>query len=163
MSDGLRFSIDVSKVQKHFSQYNFNRADMKKALKAGLRKSANIVRKAAQSNLMQVSSKFAPLKMDVNLKVYKSGLGASVNILNGKNKTIKIGGVKGKRVSGSYILRFFETGTTTRYTKKGANRGSIAATHFFSSAVSATKQDAENSLDKNISLAIEKINKRNNR
>ena len=70
MSDGLKFNIDVSKVQKHFSQYNFNRADMKKALKAGLRKSANITRKAAQSNLLQVSSNFAPLKTDVNLKVY---------------------------------------------------------------------------------------------
>jgi len=150
-----RVEVDVSKVNRLLTQLNDKEA--KKAIKSAIRKTALVIRKAAQSNLVSffplanspavkngVSHK--PLKNDINIAVYRNASGARIDLLDSR-----------KKKSRAYILRFIELGTGSRATKKGKNRGSMKAYNFFSDAVSAKKAEAESVLEQNILSAINKV------
>lgn len=151
--------VDVAKINRLLSQ--LGDADAKKAVKAGIRKSALIIRKAAQANLVSAFPSaarpttkkgvtFKALKNDINIAVYRDGNGARIDLLN-----------KRKKGARAYVLRFIELGTKQRATKKSKNRGIMNAYNFFSSAVASKRSEAENSLEQNIISAINKVIDRN--
>lgn len=150
-----KVEVDVDKINRLLTQLNDKEA--KKAIKNALRKSALIIRKGAQDNLVSLfptASKsvtrngvtYKPLKNDINIAVYRNASGARIDLLD-----------KRKKGARSYILRFIELGTGKRATKKGANRGSMNAYNFFSDAINAKKKEAESTLQQNIIDAINKI------
>lgn len=150
-----RVEVDAKKVNELLAALNDQEA--KKGIKAGLRKSAGIIRKQAQKNLVAVapgaahsSTKggvtYKPLKNEINIAVYRNASGARVDLLD-----------KRRKGSRAFMLKFFEAGTKERATKKEANRGSINASYFFKSAVQAKKSEAEQSLERNILDSIKKV------
>lgn len=162
-----RVEVDAKKVNELLAALNDQEA--KKGIKAGLRKSAGIIRKQAQKNLVAVapgaahsSTKggvtYKPLKNEINIAVYRNASGARVDLLN-----------KRRKGSRAFMLRIFEGGTKKReltgkkkLTKKkgypiGANRGVIEASYFFKQAVEAKKSEAEQSLERNILDSIKKV------
>lgn len=154
-----KVEVDVEKINRLLTQLNDKEA--KKAIKAAIRKSALIIRKAAQSNLVSYfpsanksttkkGVSYKPLKNDINLAVYRDAGGARIDLLN-----------KRKPGARSYVLRFIEFGTKERATKKGANRGTMKAYNFFSDAIAAKKSEAENTLEQNIIDSIVKIANKN--
>lgn len=151
--------VDVEKINRLLTQ--LNDAEAKKAIKAAIRKSALIIRKGAQNNLVSIFPSanksvtkkgitHRPLKNDINLAVYRDAGGARIDLLNKRKKDAR-----------AYILRFIEFGTKQRATKKQKNRGSMSAYNFFSNAINATKKEAENTLEQNIVDAINKIANKN--
>lgn len=154
-----KVEVDVEKINRLLTQLNDKEA--KKAIKSAIRKSALIIRKGAQNNLVSLFPNAAnsvvkngishkPLKNDINLAVYKNASGARIDLLDKRKKDAR-----------SYILRFIELGTSERATKKGANRGNMSAYNFFSDAVTAKKSEAESTLEKNIIDAINKVVNKN--
>ena len=158
-----KVEVDVEKINRLLTQLNDKEA--KKAIKAAIRKSALIIRKGAQNNLVSlfpsanrsVTKKgvtHKPLKNDINLAVYRDAGGARIDLLN-----------KRKKGSRAYLLRFIEFGTNNRATKRppkaGRYRGSTAAHNFFSDAITAKKSEAESTLEQNIIDAIVKIANKN--
>lgn len=154
-----RVEVDAKKVNELLSALNDQQA--KKAIKAGIRKSAGIIRKQAQGNLVasvpgakRSSSGHKPLKNEINIAVYRNASGARIDLLD-----------KRRKESRAFMLRFFEGGTKKRELtgkKKsrypiGTNRGSINASYFFKLAVDAKKSEAEQSLERNIIESIKKV------
>lgn len=158
-----RVEVDAKKVNELLAALNDQEA--KKGIKSGLRKSAGLIRKQAQSNLVSAfpgtgrsRTGRKPLKNEINIAVYRNASGARVDLLD-----------KRRKGSRAFMLKFFEAGTKKReldgknkLTKKkgypiGANRGSINASYFFQSAVEAKKGEAEQSLERNILDSIKKV------
>lgn len=156
--DSVRVTVDSNKINALFNELNLDNKDRKKAIKATLRKSASIIRKQAQTNLVNAipatrtagvgkgGIRFKPLKNEINIAVYRNASGARIDLLDRR-----------KPNSRAYMLKFFNSGTTDRATKKGANRGNIKATNFFSDAVNTKQKEAENSLEKDITDMIKRI------
>ena len=150
-----RVEVDATRVNELLKLLNDKEA--KKAISSALRKSILIIRKQAQENLVSAvtdaefsSSKngvsFKPLKNEINVAVYRNASGARVDLIDRR-----------KKGSRAYMLKWFESGTKERATKKGANRGSINASHFFSNAVKSKQKEAEDSLEQNIIDSIMKV------
>lgn len=150
-----RVEVDVKRVNELLDRLNDNEA--RKSIQSALRKSILIIRKQAQENLVSAVNKaefsstkngatFKPLKNEINIAVYRNASGARIDLLD-----------KRKKGSRAYMLRWFESGTKDRATKKEANRGSINASRFFSNAVRSKQKEAEGSLEKNIIDSITKI------
>lgn len=143
-----RVEVDVKRVNELLTRLNDKEA--KNAIKAGIRKSALIIRKQAQSNWISACPDGERLAKEINIAVYKNASGARIDLLD-----------KRKPNSKQFVLKFFENGTKERATKKGANRGIINATHFFKNAVESKKSEAEKSLEENILNSIAKaVNKK---
>lgn len=150
-----RVEVDATQVNELLKRLNNDEA--RKAIKSALRKSVLIIRKQAQDNLVSAVDKaefpstkdgvsFKALKNEINIAVYRNASGARVDMID-----------KRKKGSRAYMLRWFESGTKERATKKDANRGSINASNFFSNAVRAKQKEAESSLEQNIIDSITKI------
>lgn len=138
---------------------NIKSSKLKSALKSGIRKSLNIIKRKAVSNLK--AENFKSGKLDVTkevkfkkggnvytlpsfskgvmVKVFKNGLGGRAEII-GKGKNYNL------------ILPMIENSKGERHTSKHST-GSIAHT-FFSTAVQSTKQNVHDSLQKNLEDAI---------
>lgn len=156
---GYRVEVDADKVNRLLTQLNDKEA--KKAIKSAIRKSALIIRKQAQQNLVasfpntktsatKKGVTYKPLKNEINISVYRNASGARIDLLDRR-----------KGGSRAYILKFMELGTNERATNKGANRGSMNACYFFRDAVNAKKVEAENALEQNIMDAINKVVSKN--
>lgn len=150
----VQVKVDSDRINAFFNDLNLNNNERKKAVKAALRKSASIIRKQTQSNLVAVvpnanhksikkGVEYKPLKNEVHLAVYRNASGVRVDLLD-----------KRRKGSRAYMLKFFENGTKER--TKGHNRGSIKATNFFNNAVNSKKAEAEKSLEQNIIDMIKK-------
>ena len=132
-----RVEVDATRVNELLKRLNDKEA--KKAISSALRKSILIIRKQAQENLVSAVN-------EINIAVYRNASGARVDLIDRR-----------KMGSRAYMLKWFESGTKERATKKGANRGIINASHFFSNAVKSKQKEAESSLEKNIIDSIMKV------
>lgn len=138
-----------------------NKRELKKAIKDGIRKGMNLIRSAGRESLRSMMGKAAS---------HHSGKYSDTLVQGVRNTRIveKDGEQYGyvtitsnrKTGSGSYRLIFFEGGTVDRQTKKGYNRGRIEALYFFSSAVSSTEGQVQDTIDKGITESVNKINSR---
>lgn len=143
MSKGVineaKLEVDTAEINRLFAALSDNK-DRKAAIKSGLRKSGNIIKKQTVANMTSVSSELAAMKKDVHVKVYKNSSGVRVDILDYRKANSK-----------AFILKFFELGTKERYTRHPrAFRGTIGASYFFKKAVDAKLGESERSLQANI-------------
>jgi len=129
---------------------NVKPTKLKSPLKSAIRKSLNIIKKSAKSNLKQVTPNYnkkdkygLTLQDGIVVKVDKDALSGRAEIIS-----------KGRK--NNFKLKFFENGTASRYTKKKSFRGSMKATGFFSSAVNSTKSKVDESLKKNLEDSLNK-------
>ena len=148
-------TVNSDKINAFFNNLNLNNNERKKAIKAALRKSAYIIRKQAQTNLVNAvpatktkgigrnGEIYKPLKNEIAIMVFRNASEARISLLDRR-----------KKGSRAYILKFFENGTKER--TKGHNRGSIKATNFFSNAANSKMAEAEKSLEQNIIDMIKK-------
>lgn len=154
---------------------NVKGSKLKSALKSGLRKSLNIIKKQATSNLKAISFKSGK-KLDVNKEVdFKNSYGThyyAAPFKKGIVTKLKRDGSSGRveiitkdnDKNWNPILKMIEAGKGDRQTtgnshqgikkgRKAHSTGSIAHT-FFTSAVNSTKQQVQTSLQKNLEDAI---------
>lgn len=154
---------------------NVKGSKLKTALKSGIRKSLNIIKKKATQNLQAISFKngkkldvnkevdfknsygthyyAAPFKKAITVKVKKNGDGGRVQIMsnpisNNWNPILKMIEVsKGNRQTTG------NSHTKRKQGRKAHSTGSIAHT-FFTNAVETSKQQVHDSLQKNLDDAI---------
>lgn len=160
---------------------NIQPTKLRTALRAGLRKSLNIITKQAKKNLKGVTKNYNRGSNKWGLKLIK---GIVTKIYKKSESKYKITGVseiigQGKKNS-DFRLKFFELGTVDRYIKnkstkpyahkkgykknvfgkKSTNgfgyRGRMKATPFFSTAVNSKKAEVEQSMEKNFQEALER-------
>ena len=153
----VQVKVDSDKINTFFNRLDLNNNERKKAIKAALRKSVLIIRKQAQTNLVNKipatktkgvgrnGESYKPLKNEINIAVYKNASGARVDMID-----------KRKKGSRAFLLRFFNQGAAGRATKKGYNRGSRYSEFSLYSALIAKKTEAEKSLEQNIIDMIQK-------
>lgn len=156
---------------------NIQPTKLRTALRAGLRKSLNIITKQAKKNLKGVTKNYNRGNNKWNLKLIK---GIVTKIY--KNDKYNITGVSeiiGKGKGADFRLKFFELGTKERYIKskttkpythkkgykknsfgkkstKFGYRGKMKATPFFTPAVNSKKEEVEQSMEKNFQEALER-------
>lgn len=154
---------------------NVKGSKLKSALKSGLRKSLNIIKRKATSNLKAITFKNGK-KLDVNKEVdFKNSYGTHYNAAPFKKGIVtklKRDGSSGRvqimtkdtDKNWNPILKMIEASKGERKTsgnshqgikkgRKAHSTGSIAHT-FFTSAVNSTKQQVQTSLQKNLEDAI---------
>lgn len=145
---------------------NIKGSKLKTALKNGIRKSLNIIKKKAVSNLMSANFKKGHLNVNKPIK-FKNSYGSVYELPSFKKgimvKVFKDGSggraeIIGKGKDYNLILPMIENSKGNRSTKGRNNRkahstGTIG-NNFFSTAVEATKYQVHNSLQKNLEDAI---------
>ena len=139
------------KAKIEFSDIDLQRAfnamepkTFKASIKAGMRRSLNIIKKRAVANY-KAAYPGSNRHKAIHAKVYRTGTGAMIDLifLNG-DKELK-----------PWVLRFQNKGATARVTRNGGyNRGDMPASEFFSSAIEATKGQAEKELARNVNEAV---------
>lgn len=158
-----------------FFLQNIKGSKLKTALKSGLRKSLNIIKKQATQNLKAITFKngkqldinklvkfknsygtvynAAPFKKAITVKVFRDGSGGRAEIIH-----------RGSDKNWNPILKMIEASKGNRETsgnshksknkgRKAHSTGSIAHT-FFTTAVQSTKSQVQSSLQKNLEDAI---------
>lgn len=151
--------VETNAKVEYDSFLSMNKKELKKAITAGIRKGLNLIRTAGRASLRSLMGKAAthhnPKFNDTlvqgvrSTKVVDRGQGPYGYTTITSNR---------KTGSGSYRLIFFEGGTVQRYTRKGYNRGSIKALFFFGQAVNNTEGKVQETIDKGITDAVNKIN-----
>lgn len=144
---------------------NIKGSKLKSALKSGIRKSLNLIKKQAVNNLKQVDFKKGKLNVNDTVR-FKNNQGTVYTLPPFRNavmvKTFKDGSggraeIIGKGKNYNLILPMIENGKGNRFTKgksrKSHSTGSISHT-FFTSAVQQTRTEVHNSLQKNLEDAI---------
>lgn len=163
---------------------NVKGSKLKTALKSGVRKSLAIVKKEAVKNLKQISFKngkkldtsgkvlfinkygtpyvVAPFSKGVTIKLKKDGSKGRVEIITRDsdknwNPILKMmEASKGKRETSG------NSHTGRKQGRKAHSTGSIAHT-FFTTAVQSTKSQVQQSLQKNLEIAIKKTQEKFNK
>lgn len=139
------------KAKIEFSDLDLQRAfnamepkTFKTAVKAGMRRSLNIIKKRAVANY-KAAYPGSNRHKAIHAKVYRTGTGAMIDLIF----------LKGDKELKPWVLRFQNKGATARVTRKGGyNRGDMPASEFFSSAIEATKGQAESTLARNVDEAV---------
>ena len=145
---------------------NIKGSKLKTALKSGIRKSLNIIKRKAVSNLKQVNFKKGSIDVNKPIK-FKNNYGTVYNLPSFKQgimvKVFKDGSggraeIIGRGKNYNLILPMIENSKGIRRTKGRNNRkehstGTIGH-NFFSSAIESTKNKVHESLQKNLEDAI---------
>ena len=146
-----------------------SKPEARKAIRGALVSSARIIQRQARINLDSVTNKDGStlksetLKQWVRYTVYRQNDGVRIHIQQTWTK----------KWNPSFLLRFFEGGTKMRWNKKVKRgrlkghalkkkryTGKIVASKFFSRAVEAKKQTAEDKLEYYLIRHIERIAKK---
>ncbi len=130
----------LKELQSRFDSLSFK--EQKQAYRAGLAKSAGIVKRQAKRNINS-----APFRKNDDMK--RKGITHKANVNSADSSYVDL------RLNS--WLRIFEGGTKQdRQTKKGYNRGNIKGYQFFASALATTKEQVFSEMEANIFNAIEK-------
>lgn len=169
MSDEVRTVVDTDKVNRLLENLKMSKPEARKAIRGALVYSARIIQRQARINLDSVTNKDGStlksetLKQWVRYTVYRQNDGVRIHIQQTWTK----------KWNPSFLLRFFEGGTKMRWNKKVKRgrlkghalkkkryTGKIVASKFFSRAVEAKKQTAEDKLEYYLIRHIERIAKK---
>ena len=164
---GLAFECNYAEVFEDFRKLTVD--EMHKALRKGVSKALNKIKKDAQSNLSANYNGVNTLNPKYNDTLIE---GIRVTKIKTDEHGIIEGVVRahsnGKHGSGSYRLHFLEKGTKDRYVtsmngkplRKKAYRGRIVARQFFKPAVDETVAVWADIIDEEVQKAVNKINKK---
>lgn len=169
MSDEVRTVVDTDKVNRLLENLKMSKPEARKAIRGALVSSARIIQRQARINLDSVTNKDGStlksetLKQWVRYTIYRQNDGVRIHIQQTWTK----------KWNPSFLLRFFEGGTKMRWNKKVKRgrlkghalkkkryTGKIVASKFFSRAVEAKKQTAEDKLEYYLIRHIERIAKK---
>lgn len=157
MAKNGEFECNASEVFKKFTQ--LNEKEMKKALKAGVRRGILIIRNDARKIFRSMFPN-GVLRNPKYTDTLLEGIRATKVKEDSKHNIVGYAMATSNRKtgSGSYRLVFLEGGTVERYTKKGYYRGRLGAAHFFTGAVIASEGKYEREVVRAIEKTIDKIN-----
>ena len=169
MNDEVRAVVDTEKVNRLLEDLKMSKPEARKAIRGALVSSARIIQRQARTNLMAVNNsdgsqlKSNNLKQWVRYSVYRKNDGVRIHIQQTWTK----------KWNPSFLLRFFEGGTRMRWNKKLKKgrlkgrtlktpryTGKIIASRFFSRAVDAKKQAAQDKFEYYLIRHIERIAKK---
>ena len=139
----MRPKIEFSDAELQKALSEMSPKTFRTAVKAGMRRSLNIIKKKAVANYKAAYPGSDRYKY-IHAKVYRTGTGAMIDLLF----------LKGNKEARPYVLKFQNAGSKERGTKTGYYRGVMPASHFFSEAVESTKSQAQNELMRNVNEAI---------
>lgn len=130
----VQFSIKFDSRDFHNKMNQLKPKIQDKTIGKALQKASNQIVKAARNNL-------------------RASIKASDKMLKGIKAKRKSATFFKVHILGDFRLKFFESGTKSRSTKKGWDRGQIKATYFFSKAYNTvnTEQIIINEIDKILS------------
>lgn len=137
-----KIEFSDAELQKAFNE--MNPKTFRTAVKAGMRRSLNIIKRKAVANYKQ-EYPGSDLYKAIHAKVYRTGTGAMIDLIFLPKSRAK-----------AYVLRFLNAGTAMRATKEGYDRGFVSASNFFSDAVESTKSQAQAELMRNVNEAVVK-------
>lgn len=144
--------VDSKDVLKLFS--NLRTKNQTKALRSALSTASNILVKETRSQL-----KASGIKKTNSIHTTKRG--GKYSLSRGIRSRVKRDGSDAKvHIMGDFRLKFFEMGTNSRRTKKGANRGRITSKKFFEKARTNKEKEIFSNMNKIISDSIMKIAKK---
>ena len=113
------------------------------AVKSGMRRAVNVIKREAVKNYKREYPGSARFR-GIHMKVYRTGMGAMVDLLFLKNdKELR-----------PWVMRFQNKGAIDRKTRRGYNRGTMPASNFFSDAIASTKRRAESMMQRFVDEAI---------
>ena len=152
---------------------------LKSAFRSAIRKSLNIIKKKTLQNMREISFKEGK-KLDTGTPViFKNNYGTKYlyppfrqSVFVRVAKSGKVGNVAIRKPSeprkSNPILTMIhnakgERKTKGRFGRKAHSTGSIGPHKFFQSAVNSTKTEVQNSLEKNVMDAINKVKEKHNR
>ena len=141
----MKVSIDIddAMVQRAFD--GLQPKQFRTAVKHGLRKSVNVIKREAVKNYKTAYPGSDRYKA-IHMKVWRNGMGAMVDLLfMNKDKELR-----------PWVMRFQNAGTAMRATRAGYDRGFMAASSFFADAVKSKKSEAEGMLKRAVDEAIVK-------
>lgn len=139
----VRVEIDDQMVQRAFE--GLSPKQFRTAVKQGLRRSVNIIKREAVKNY-KAAYPSSDRHKHIHMKVYRTGTGAMVDLLF----------LRGEKEAKPYVLRFQNKGTAMRSTKAGYDRGFMPASEFFTDAIQSKKAQAESMLMQSVNEAIVK-------
>lgn len=138
----MKASIEFSDLDLQRAFNAMEPKTFKTAVKAGMRRSLNIIKKRAVANYKAAYPGSDRFKK-IHAKVYRTGTGAMIDLLF----------VPGDKRN-SIALRAQNVGSVERHTKMGYNRGVMPASNYFTSAIDATMPQAEKELKRNLDESI---------
>lgn len=138
-----KIEFSDAELQKAFSE--MSPKTFRTAVKAGMRRSLNIIKRKAVANYKSAYPGSDRYK-GIHAKVYRTGTGAMIDLLF----------LKGDKEMRPWVMRFQNKGTAMRATRQGWDRGFMPASEFFSDAVESTKGQAQNELMRNVNEAVVK-------
>jgi hypothetical protein len=139
-----KIEFSDAELQKAFTE--MSPKTFRTAVKAGMRRSLNIIKRKAVANYKAAYPGSDRYKY-IHAKVYRTGTGAMIDLLFLKDDD------KEMRPWG---MRLQNKGTAMRATRKGYDRGFMSASEFFTEAVESTKSKAQNELMRNVNEAVVK-------
>ena len=143
-------SVDTEASERKMEAMSMTQPEIKKSLKAAVRKSLNILRSAVRNGAASVTTNPEKRRKGVGMVVYKNGSGGQVNIYTPFQLAKSTG-------RGIFILRWLEEGTQDGVGRDGRRHGATPAKPFFNQAVSSSVGRAEQTLSDNIMQSIEKV------
>lgn len=149
-SHGELVSVDTEAIERKLEELDMQQPEIKKSLKAAIRKSLNIMRSAVRKGAASVTTNSEKRRKGVGLVVYRNGSGGQVNIYTPFQLSKSTG-------RGIFILRWLEEGTKEGIGRNGKWHGATPAKPFFNAAVSSSIGKAEQTLSDNILQSIEKV------
>ena len=152
-----QITTDAAEVFEDFRSLTVK--EMKKAIKSGITKGSNLIRKTARQNLKTRIGKAATSRSRygdtpseavrlTKIQEDKQGNFFRYLLITASRKSRSI----------SFVLRWFESGTLPRRTRKGYNRGRMTATNFFSDALSSTQSSYNATVDAELTKKVQEIN-----
>lgn len=158
MADVFTYEIDTSQWEALIGELNARQ--LKAAWKSGLRPSAKKIEKGVLTQLAAKHPNAAKYSKELKVKIWSKGGGYTVGLSRGQIEFAMNKAGKLVEYSHLYILRWLSAGTAERYTKKGARRGSIAASHFFREGVQQNIQPAIDGMAGDITKALQRAAQR---
>lgn len=154
MADVFTYEVDTAKWDTLMSELNARQ--LKTAWKAGLRPSAKTIERGVLTSLAAHHPNAVKYSKEVKIKLWSKGSGFTVGLSQGQLEFARSKSGKMIAYSHLFILRWLSTGTNERRTNKGAYRGQIQPSHFFSEGVKSSIDPAVNALGENITKALER-------
>lgn len=145
--------VNTAGIDKKLELLSMSNKDNKKAVKAALRKSGNVIKTSVKKGAATVTSNREKRNKGVNMSVYKDASGLQVNIM----KPWYMSQGRGRRI---FRLFWLECGTSEVVGRDGRKHGATPAKPFFLQAERAARPQAERQLSENILAQIDKIAKK---
>ena len=158
MADTFTYEIDTSQWETLMGELNARK--LKAAWKSGLRPSAKKIERGVLTQLSAKHPNAAKYSKELKVKIWSKGGGYTVGLSKGQIEFAMNKAGKLVEKSHLYILRWLAGGTKERFTKRGARRGSIAASHFFREGVQQNIQPAIDGMAGDITKALQRAAQR---